>query len=538
MGVLAILLLLAIVLVVVIAIQRSMSRKEEEADTSGSDIVAYLLLALSMGVAGFALANLASTAFPGETFIFDPAEQVATSLSALVVSTPFLIYFWRRQAKRRVTYPGSAGWTLYLSVIELAFMTAFVVSAVGFLNGVTNGDLTSAWTGVIVFGAIVVFHEHAARADPPLTDAGELPRTLGSAIGLITATIGLIGVLTGVFGLALEAMGGEPRDLGFDPWLAMLIVGAPIWWYRWLTRWGTKPALPRITWMVIVTSASLAVFLGAATGVAVMIVEYLFVQTPPAGQHFDALHIALAFFVAGLGVWVAHRRQMGTAPRSAYLIYAYSLAAVGLAAAVSMAIALTISTFSQTLIVGRSGTDVATFVTVLVAGAATWLVLERRATGAEESPGTISWPRRLYTLGVGVLFGLIAAGALIMSIFVLLRRVLADSTAGSLLEPGTTLVYTGLATFHLLRLYALERAAAPSAGVVAPFRVTIICSHPGSIATRFPEEARLKVLHHEGGDGMITEEMADEIVAAVGNRHSFVWVDDAGFRVAPMRVSS
>lgn len=538
MGLVAILLLLAVILAVVIVIQRSLSRKEEAASASGADIVAYLVLAIAMGVAGFALANLASTAFPGETFIFDPAEEVATSLSALVVSVPFLIYFWRRQARRRVSYPGSAGWTLYLSLVELAFLTAFVISTVSFLDSLIAGDVTSSWTGAIVFGAIVVFHEYAVRDTPPLSDAGELRRVLGSAIGLITTTVGLIGVLTGLFGIGLEAVGVDPRDLGFEPWLAMLVVGAPIWWYRWLRPWDSRPGLPKLTWTVAVATISLAVSLGAATSIAVMVSQYLAADTPPAGQHFDSFHVALSFFLAGLGVWVVHRRELRRAPADAYLVYAYAIAAIGLATAISMAIALTISTFSETLIVGRSGADVVTFAVVLVAGAATWLVLERRATNKEVATSHVSWPRRLYTLGLGAVLGLIAAGALITTIFVLLRRVLADPQSGSLLEPLTVLVYTGLASFYLLRFYAVERAAMPAADVVAPFPVTIICAHPGMIASRFPSQATLRVLHHDDAAGVITEEMATAIVEAVGNRPSYVWVDGDGFRIAPMRVST
>ena len=536
MGIFAALLLLAVVLVVVLVIQRSMSQKEDPVGATGADIVAYLVLALSMGVAGFSLASLASTAFPGETFVFNPAEEVATSLSALVVSVPFLIYFWRRQARRRATYPGSAGWTLYLALIELVFMSAFVISAVVFLNRVLDGDVTSAWTGVLVFGAIVVFHEHAVRITPPQSDAGELRRVLGSAIGLITATVGLVGVGAGVIGLGIERLGGVPRDTGFQPWLAMFIVGAPIWWYRWLRPWDTKPAAPKLTWAVTTTTVSLSVCLGAAAGILVMILEYLFAETTPSGRHFEMIHLALALSLTGLGIWMIHRRELRTAPRNAYLLYAYTVAAFGLAVAMSMAIALTISTFSETLIVGRSATDVITFASVLAVGAGTWLVLERRGMGSEE-PGIISWPRRLYTLGVGAFFGLIAAGALITAIFVLLRRVLADSQSGSLLEPVTVLVYAGLSSFYLLRFYATERAETPSAAVVAPFEVTVICAHPGMIASRFPPQARLRVFHHDDFAGVITDEMADEIVEAVDNRPSFVWVDGDGFRIAPMRAS-
>jgi hypothetical protein len=68
--------------------------------------------------------------------------------------------------------------------------------------------------------------------------------------------------------------------------------------------------------------------------------------------------------------------------------------------------------------------------------------------------------------------------------------------------------------------------------------VTIIASHPGMIATRFPEQARLKVIHRGDDAGTIDDETAEAIVAAVNNRPSLVWVDEDGFRVAPMRADT
>jgi hypothetical protein len=535
MSIVAILLLLAIVLVVVVIIQRTMSDQDEQG-ASGADIVAYFVLALSMGVAGFALTELASTAFPGDTFVFDPAEQVATSLSALVVSVPFLFYFWRRQARRRAMYPRSAGWTLYLSLMELVFTTASVVAGVLLVNGLISDDSTASWTGFLVFGAIVVFHEVQARATPPLSDAGELRRVIGSAIGLVAATVGLVGTLAGLIALILDAMGGAPRDTGFHPWIAMLVVGAPVWWYRWWRPWDSEPAVPRITWTVVVTTAAMAVTLAASTSVLVMVLQYLLADVPSAAQHFEALHVAVALPLAGIPIWLTHRRLLDDQPLSALLVYLYAIAAGGLATAVAMATALTIATFSNQLIVGGGAGDVVTFATVVVAGLAAWLVFDRRASAREDEGVATSWPRRLYTLGVGVIFGLIATGALITVIFVLLRRVLAGSETGSLLEPGAIFVYSGLAAFYLLRSYAADRSATPPAQHIAPFQVTLICSHPGMIATKFPEQAKLKVLHRGDDVGNIGEDMADEIVAAVANRSSFVWVDETGFRVAPMRV--
>jgi hypothetical protein len=53
----------------------------------------------------------------------------------------------------------------------------------------------------------------------------------------------------------------------------------------------------------------------------------------------------------------------------------------------------------------------------------------------------------------------------------------------------------------------------------------------------FPEQARTRVLYREDDAGIVDDEMAAAIVAAVANRSSLVWVDEAGFRVAPARES-
>lgn len=534
-GITLVLVLGLVVLVVVIAIQRSMSKGEDKGD--GADVIAYLILALAMGVAGFALAELASTAFPGDRFVFDPAQNLATSLSALVVSTPFLVYFWQRQTRRRYAYPESAGWALYLAVIELVFLTAFVVSAVEFVNGLITEASASAWTRTLIFGAIVVFHEYAAIRTPPRSDAAELRRVIGSAIGLITATIGVTGLLAGLLAAVYESVGEvAATDPGFHPWVAMLVVGAPIWWYRWLRPWEVKPALPRLTWTVIVTVAALATALGAATAIVVQITEYLLSETQPAGQHFDSLPVTLTLVLVGLPIWFLHRRDLAEEGDNALRVYQYALAAMGLVTAVSMAIALTIATLDRSLIVGAAASDIITLAVVLVLGLVVWLTFERRVTVGEDAAP--SWPRTLYTLGVGILFGLFAAGALITTLFFVLRRILDGTEGGGLLQAVIVFVYTALAAWYLLHGYARGRVETTPQETVAPFDVTVICSHPGPLATTFPEQARLRVWYRADDGAVITAEMAGEIVSAVANRPSFVWVDAEGFRVAPRREST
>ena len=88
---------------------------------------------------------------------------------------------------------------------------------------------------------------------------------------------------------------------------------------------------------------------------------------------------------------------------------------------------------------------------------------------------------------------------------------------------------------HLLAVARSDRALAVSEDVVMPFTVTIIASHPGRLAGMFPKVARTSVVYRGDDVGVIDDAMAEEIVAAVGNRSSIVWVDEDGFRVGPAR---
>lgn len=530
----AILPLLAIVLVillVVVAVQRSMKRAGG-AESGGADIVSYLILALAMGVTGFALVELANTAFPGDRFIFDPAETVATSLAAIVVAGPFLIYFWRRQADRRVEYPASAGWTLYLTAIELVFMTALVVSAVILVDGLVFDQDVNGWASVIVFGAIVAFHEVAARRSPPRSDGWELPRVVGSAIGLITTVIGLAGSLAALLAPLLGLAG--PSEL--SPWVSMLIVGSPIWLYRWLPEWDDVAGPPRLVWLVVVSIASFVTTVGAGAAVLVLVVQYLLGDTAAAVDHFEMIPELLATLITALTVWLFHRRLLGTDRTNELRAYEYGNAAIGLLTAVLSAVGLTVIAFDRSLIVGGGTSDVIGVTIGLVVGLVVWLVFSRRHQRGDRGEESAAWPRRLYNLGLGVVFGVSGAAALISTLYILLRRLLGDEASSSLLVPFSIFLYTALAAWYLLAAHGRDRESTSSPEVITPFEVTIICGHPGLIATKFPAQARLTVMHRGDGLGVIDDEMADRIVAEVANRSSIVWVDEDGYRIAPRLV--
>jgi len=531
LAILPLLAIVVVILLVVFAVQRVM-KKGDGAKSGGADIVAYLLLALAMGVTGFALVELANTAFPGDRFIFDPADTVATSVAAIVVAGPFLVYFWRRQADRRVEYPASAGWTLYLTAIELVFMTAFVVSAVFFVDQVLIERGVSGWASTIVFGAIVVFHELAARRTPPRSDGWELPRVTGSAIGLITAVIGLNGAIAALLTPLLSLSG--PAEL--SPWLPMFLVGAPIWLYRWLPRWDGEPGPPRLVWMVVVSLVSYVGVVGTGSAIIVLTLQYLLGDTGTASDHFEALPQLLATGITALAAWLFHRRLLGSVRTTPLMSYEYGIAAIGLVSGVIAAIGLTVIAFDRSLLVGGGTNDVIGATVALVVGLMLWLIFSRRHERGDPGEEAAAWPRRLYNLGLGVLFGLAAAIALITTLFILLRRLLGDDGSSSLLIPFAVFIYTALAAWYLLAAYSRDREATASDEVITPFDVTIICGHPGLIATKFPPQARLSVIHRGDGLGVIDDEMAERIVAQVNNQSSIVWVDLDGFRIAPKLV--
>jgi hypothetical protein len=509
-AIIPLLIVVGLVLVVVVAIQRSMKKGEEKGN--GADIVSYLVLALAMGVAGFALAELADTAFPGDRFVFDPTEGLATSLSALVVSVPFLIYFWRRQAQRRVIYPNAAGWAIYLALMELVFTTAFIVTAVLFVNGLLTDETASAWTGAVVFGGIVAFHELAARRTPPRSDAGELRRVIGSALGLIAATIGVTGTVAALIDLGLDV-----SDIGFHPWLAMAIVGSPIWAYRWLKQWENEAGVPRLTWTIIVSIGSLAMATGAATAIAIQSLQYLFDDTSPARQHFDALPVELSLLMAAVPIWVVHRRGLGHEQDNPLRVYEYGMSAIGLVGSVAAAVALTLVALDRSQIVGGGIGDVITFASVLVVSLVLWRFFSRRHLKGEPEFESTAWPRRIYNLGLGVIFGLVAASSLITTLFILLRRILQSDESGSLLEPITLFVYSGLATWYLLAAYAHDRTALEAEDVIAPFDVTIVCSHPGRLAAIL---SRLAQVIHRRTVGLSTTRW--QRACGSGNKPSIV----------------
>ena len=314
-----------------------------------------------------------------------------------------------------------------------------------------------------------------------------------------------------------------------------MIVAAPIWYYRWWRPWSDPPGTPRNAWAFVVSVGGLATALGAGTFIGAQTLSYLIDSTGSAGRHFEFLPVALSVGLVGLLVWWVHRSFLGAERSAPLAAYEYSMTALGLLAAVGGATGLIAIVFSPDDLIDTDTEGVIAVASILVVGLALWRYFWAKASDAPRELEATSLPRRFYLIGVAIITGLTAAGALIGTLVVLFQKFLDTSSGESIAVQGGLFVFAGLATWHLLRTNAEDRALIVSPEVLTPFAVTIICSHPGMISTMFPKEARVRVIYREDDSGVITDDMAAEIVAAVGHTSSHVWVDGDGYRTAAAR---
>lgn len=528
-------LVLAGIVIAGIAIVRQVLGKREGTPGGGGDVLAYLLLALAVGVAGFALASLAATAFPSGDFVIDVRGRVANSLAALVVATPVAVFLWRRQERRRTSYPTTAGWTVYLALIEAVFMTSLVVALFGFFEWLFADGGGSGWTNLVVFGGIVTFHEWAMRRTPPTSDGASLPRIVGSAIGFVATVIGLGGILSWLLTEVYSTLAATAGGSEFGTWLSFLLAGAPVWYYRWLRPWKGEADTPRNAWTFLVSVVGLTAALGSLTTIVIQTLAYLLSDTEPAGTHFEFLPPALAVTIVAAASWAHHRHRLGRERTDAVRAYVYAMSAVGLATTVGAATGLSTAAFGPASLIGRRTDAIIALAITLITGAAVWWYFW---LGASREPREIeapSGPRRFYLIGMSVVMGLTSAGALIAALIIVFQRLLETGSGDSVVVPISLFIFAGLATWHLLRVNAEDRDLIGSEESITPFSVTIVCSHPGMVSARFPDVAKVRVLYRGDDAGVVSDEMADEIVAAVANRSSYVWVDSDGFRVAVAR---
>ena len=532
--------LLLIVVGVILGVIRALTRRKDDPAGGGADLIPYGLLAIAVGITVFALAQLGRAAFPGENIFEIQGQRVASALAGLVVGAPFAFILWRRQAGRRKTSPDGAGWPIYLAAAEAVLATSLVVVLVQLLDWLLLDGARSSWTDVIILGAAFGFHEWAAREDPPGSDIAGLPRVVGSAVGLITAAIGVTGLLWGLLEYLYGTLFATAGRFDVGESLLLLIVGLPLWVHRWHRSWPDEPGLPRKTWLVITSVNGLSAAIGAVVAMVIGVVIFVLGDPGPAGDHFEFLPGAISITAVALAIWAHHRGRLGgvgSLRDNSLRSYEYIMTALALSFGVGSLTALSAVAFGPGDLVSddRSVAIVSLAISALAA-AAVWFWFWPKCQSADRATESVAQPRRVYLLGMAVIAGLVAVQALIATLFVVFQIVLGlDSSKLTLATEGPLAVFATLTTLHLVQVNKADRALHAKAEVVSPFQVTVICSHPGPLATQFPEEATMRVLYRQDEIGIVTDEMAAAIVEAVANQDSLVWVSDGNFEVAPAR---
>jgi len=516
---------------------RALRRRPADGEEGGLDLIPYLILALAVGIGGFSLARLARASLTPDRFAGRPTGELAAALAGLVVAGPVAYLLWRRQSRRRKAFPRNPGWPIYLGAVEFVFLTAFLVAVGQVTDALTSNALTPEWPDLVVYGGIVAFHWWSERKEPPWGDAGELPRLIGSAVAVIALTTGAIGTLTWLLSEAYEGLGGAIDVTDPAVFLALTLVAAPIWAWRWLPAFpDDDPSIFRSLYLSALTATALVITVAAGVTMTSVLVSYLLGQAGRVEDHFRIYPPALAFLIVGSALWIHHRRRLGTGRTGAVRGYEYVMAATGLAGLIGTAVALVNIVFEQRLAGSNAGEAVIALGSAVIAGGWVWTWFWRKIQTAPRDQETRALQRRMYLIGMSVVTGLTAAGGLIGSLVVVFRAVLGEGgeIADSLRLPLTLTVLSGLAAWHLFTQLRTDNASRERTEA-RPFVVTIICSHPGPLASSFPGQATTRILYRADTAGIVSDEMAAAIVAAVGTTSSLVWVDDAGFRVAPAR---
>lgn len=520
--------------VVVLAVKLWKGR--DAPDDEGLDLIPYLLLALAVGVAGFSLAGLANASLAPDRLSGRPTSEIAFALAGLVVAVPIAYFLWRRQAKRRAARPSGPGWPVYLALVELVFLVAFFTAVSQIAESLTSTALTARWPNLIVYGGIVAFHWWAERREPPMDDAAELPRLVGSGVALITLVGGAIATLRWLLSEAYDSLIGPISFTDPAVPLALMVIAAPVWAYRWLPAWRDRPTVFRNLYLAVVTSFALTVAIGAMVTLVAVFLSFVVGRSGPAADHFEVYPFGLATAVVGGATWAHHRRRLGQTRNGAIRGYEYTMAAIGLSVLVGASVGLIDAAFERRLADIGTGVLLITLGCTVIASGAVWLWFWRRVQAAPRATEVPTLQRRVFLIGMTIVTGLTAAGALIGSLVVVFQSVLGGGgdIGESLRFPLTLTVVSGLAAWQLSTHIRRDRAGRARTEI-KPFAVTVVCSHPGDLIQRLPAEAGARILYRADDAGVIDEEMARAIVTAVGTSSSLVWVDGDGFRVTAAR---
>ena len=539
----ALVLLLLVAAVVAVPLVLLARKRRAGQGNSAAEIVSYLILVVATLLATNAFASLVESILPGDGVLFSAPDDLALTLSTLIVSGAVWASVWSAFERRRGGAV-STGRGVYLSIslaVAITVVAASVVELLAFIFGL-DGYEAGAVARLLTFGALWGLLE---RWRTPADPADEIRQLWGSVLGLGLSTSAVAFAVHGSLETLFE---GQSVLLGEDAlsidlrWAAALaLVGVPLFIYFWLRRFAPHQTGLRDLYAGVVAVVGWITAAGTITGLS----YYIIARAIGMLSDNEGLAVLLTSFLIGAVAYWHHRGVMGAERREAVKAVEYFLGGaslIGFAGSLVFLIGLIVSGLGEVTLIGDGEAFLAGVVSVLVGGALT-IVYWGRLVGRDES----SSPSRRGTLMI-LFFGsaITAAVALITVLFVLLRAALSggDSFDIDPLAYGLpALLVAGAVCWHVVRLRrqltpvpAAETPATATVPVTASTDrvVTVVAADPGPLPAMIE---KMRFLRRQDGVGTVDAVRAEAIVSAINQseaRAVLVTVEGDDFSLIPL----
>ncbi|HEX7098297.1 MAG TPA: DUF5671 domain-containing protein [Acidimicrobiia bacterium] len=474
----------AVVLGVVVALSRRGDDRSGGGDAHGvRRFFQYLLLYALLLIVANGLAGLLGWALGGpDSLALRFETSLARNLSFVLIGLPLYaaLGWWslgklRSDPRERQSF----GWLFYSTAATTTALVVAMTHLHDVVAGLAEGErwYGSPLVSFVVWGGLWVVHWLVIRR--LAHRIVELPLLVGSAIGLLTAAVGLAQFLSG----AIEMVAVRNLLLGDGPGLgedgATLLVGAAAWIPNW---WAARTVTRSPLWLgyvfVLGVGGGLATVLTAAGAVLQSLLVWWVgdPRTTDAARHFSDVPEQLSAAIVGGIVWWYHRALVAgpaterTEPKR---IYEYLMAGIGLLAAAGGLTALLVAFFeavtgSPTIVEGTSAINtLLRAATFLLIGAPVWWFFWRRIAREKPEAEIASPTRRIYLFTILGLSSVAAVVALITAVFILFEDLLAGTvgadTLRSLRIAVASLITTGVLAAYHWAVYRGDRRLAPTA---------------------------------------------------------------------------
>ena len=525
-------------------------RRTAAQGTSAAEVVTYLILAVATLVTINSISSLLEIVMPGDGVLIGGADDLALSLSTLIVAGVVAVALWTAM-ERTATDQARPVRELYLALVIAVSMTVTAVGAIGILLWVVRADdfEPSALANLLAFGAAWFIHERFRR---PPEELDELRQVAGALLGLGLSTSGAFLILESSLDLIINS--GQVIAGGINLWeqirvgVVLLVVGTPFIWWFWLRGLASRPGAWRTGYGTLV---AIVAWISAFTALAVIAnlvaqwVTGIGEETP--SLQFADVPASLAVATVGAIAYWHHRALLGQERNTAVRIVEYVFSAVGLVAGagsvVTLASILGMNLFGDGTVVDNDsrvalGALVVLILSALVVGRY-WLPALRMSGDPTE---TLSAPRRATLLILRVGFFLVGAGALVAVLYFLLRAALegdASELGDDLAVAVPLVVVSGLMVWHVgeQRTKATPGSPGPVAAVSQPARlgtVTVVATDPGPLPSMIQG---MRFLKRSDGIGTVDQERAEAIVSdlnSVLTSAAIVTVDADGYEIVPI----